>query len=127
MADRLANAMAWLARKRQEADGAEVTYRRGAQSVTLTAIRGQSLLRISDRFGNSRVERTQSDFLVLASDLELGGTATTPQRGDTIEDTINGKALTYKVLPPGEGEPCWRWSDEARTGYRIHTKLIEET
>lgn len=127
MGDRMANAMAWLARKRQEADGVSVIYRRGAQSVTLTAVPGQSILRLSDRYGNSRVERTQTDYMVLAADLELGGSATEPQRGDTIEQTLGGVTLTLKVLPPGEGEPCWRWCDENRTAYRIHTKLIEES
>jgi hypothetical protein len=58
------------------------------------------------------------DYLVAVADLPAE-----PERGDRIAETINGQAVTFEVMAPAS-EPAWRYSDPARTVYRIHAKEV---
>lgn len=124
MTDRLRSAMATLSSKMLAHAGVSITYRRGVQSVSLTAVPGSTLLRLSDQYGSVKVERTDRDYCLNAADLVISGTAITPQRGDEIVEDDGDKIRTYKVLPYGD-EPCWRWADHSQTVYRIHAKLVQ--
>lgn len=94
-----------------------VTYARGETSLSVPAIKGNTLMRITDQTGASAVFNSQ-DFIVRKTAL---GTLAPPQRGDIITD---GTAQ-FRVLDPSPTERCWAWSDHARTIYRIHSKQVQ--
>lgn len=107
---------------RQLTSNGEIIYARGAVSVDLTAGRGRSSFDVLQ--GDVLVHLESRDFLIEAAELVLDGALTLPVRGDRITETDElGATLTYEVLEPG-GEPPWRYSDEYRLQFRVHTKLI---
>ncbi len=103
----------------------EVIYTRGDQSVTVAATYGQKLLRAHDQFGAIRIEWTDLDFIIDASDLHFEDEVLiTPQRGDQIFVAVDsGDIQVYEVLPFGN-DPPWRWSGTNDLLYRIHTKNV---
>lgn len=123
MADLLSTGAAWLSKVRKDHASRTVTYKRGADEVELEATKGASPHSSKDQYGFAyRVKSV--DWLLTAADLILDGSETTPQRGDIIEEVIDGTTFTYEVMPFGE-DPEWRWSDvPAHTTMRVHTKEI---
>ncbi len=119
MGNALQTAAAWLARKTKTHVSRAVVYQRGSLSVTVQAVLGNTLLRLSDDAGGVRMEWTDRDFLISSADLILAGEVTLPKRGDRI---VDGEQ-TYEVAASG-GEPAWRFSDAHRTILRIHAKEI---
>lgn len=103
-----------LDRMRQNA-GRTITYARGAGSVELTAVVGNSGHDQLDDTGMP-VTAQSRDYIVKASDLMIGGTDVLPVAGDEITD---GTA-TFVVRSIGS-DAAWRYSDAARTTLRIHT------
>jgi hypothetical protein len=100
-------------------------YRDGfAPLTTLQATPGSSLLRVRDAAGQSKVERTECDFIVTAADLILGGRVVEPKAGDRVHVAAGTKTLIFQVMAP-TGEAPYRYSDPARTILRIHTKHVE--
>jgi len=125
MGDVIQQGMAWLAEKLKAHASTPVLYRRGAEEVTVQAVIGRTLLKLDDGYGGVRVTWTDRDFVIAAQDLILGGNVTLPQRGDRIEQTIDGVTHVFEVAAPG-GEPEWRWSDPHQIMLRIHTVKLEE-
>lgn len=123
MGDLLRTGLSWLADELEDQVSQEVTYRRGADAVTLNATFGSQLLNVTDRLGNTKVERTDRDFLIRAADLVLSGVTVTPQRGDQVEVTIGSVTERFDVMAPGT-EPPWRYSDPFKLMLRIHTRYI---
>lgn len=110
-----------LTRRLLQSDGVEVTYTRGAQSEIITVWIGNTLFaRTLDEPGASVIWGDR-DYLIPVASLVIGGTATTPQKGDRITETIDGVPVVFELQTP-TGEPSWRHSDQDRTRYRIHTK-----
>lgn len=101
----------------REVAGETVTYRRGAQSVSVTAVTGRSEYSTVDETGMP-VANQSRDFLVPTDGFELGGSPVEPKVGDVIEEQ---DGQTHFVTALGDGQP-WQWSDAARTTMRIHTK-----
>jgi len=104
--------------------GESVEYRRGssqeAASAVLTAIHSQR-----EYIAESGYDAVQSvqvdDWLVVAADLALNGSAVAPQRGDRILRTAGAVVQVYEVqFMPGKN--VLEWSGPLR--YRIHTKLV---
>lgn len=91
------------------------TYSRKNASADVLVTSGTSAFRTEDDNGFSIVLHTH-DFIFAASEIASIGE---PKRGDRI--TYNG--FVHEVLNPNN-EPCWAWSDEAKTVYRVHTKQI---
>jgi hypothetical protein len=122
VADQLAAAAAWLAAGLQGSASELVTYARPStgQSAQLPATYGSTLLRVTDRAGRVKVQRTDRDFVMTAALLVLGGQATTPQRGDTVT-LPSGEVFE---VTPYESEPAWRWADPFKTMVRAHTKQV---
>lgn len=117
---------AWHDEAETVAAGVSVTYSRGNDSVSLTAVVGRTLFSsVSPGTGNGRasVEWGDRDYLIRVADLVLNGSPITPQKGDQITHTVNGVSLVFELMTP-TGEPAWRYSDELRTTYRIHTKRV---
>jgi|694.fasta_scaffold04174_29 hypothetical protein len=97
--------------------GVSITYTRGASSVTISrAVPGRSVHDVTQ--DGSVIEQIKSrDYILLASELKIGGVVITPQRGDQITEG----AKIYKVLSVG-GEAAWRYQDQTMQTLRIHTK-----
>jgi len=114
VADTIANSFATL----KSQVGVSVTYTRGDRAVTLTAVPGTTEFEVET---GEIIEYAQSrDFTVLASDLVLGGSATRPQRGDTIRESMEGIEQTHEVSAPG-GATHFRFLDPYEKVVRIHT------
>lgn len=129
MTDLLAQGAAWLADQRRRFLTRTVTYQRTiggvTQSVDVPATVGQTIFRFDSDYGAS-VRQISRDFLITASDLLLDGQATEPKRGDQIRETAGPVTHVYEVMGPGNDEPDWRYSDNERTTFRIHTKHVNE-
>lgn len=124
MTDLLEQSSAWLEDQRTKHLARTVTYRRGSQSAEVTATIGRTIFRVDDQYG-AQIRSESRDYLILTADLELGGNAALPQRGDRIRETAGGKVYVYEVIAPGD-EPCFRFSDPYRKTLRIHTKQIDQ-
>jgi len=104
--------------------GVSVTYTRNTRAVTLTAVPGSTDFEVDT---GDIIETMQSrDFLILASELILGGFATLPKRGDTIREVIGGVETTYNVRAPA-GEKHFRFDDPYRKILRIFTTQTTES
>ena len=120
MTDVLQTGSDWLAEKLKTHAGRTVIYRRGLDSVAVTATIGRTEFEIDDEFGVLRKLESR-DFLIQVSDLVLNSTAVLPERGDEIDETQDGVTYTYEVMAPGKA-PHFRYSDPYRKTLRIHTK-----
>jgi hypothetical protein len=102
-----------------------VTYARDEDFVELRAVLGRKLLKLSDGDGGVRMEWTDMDFLIDTTDLVLGGSEATPQRGDLVYLPLADTVEVFEVSPPDPTEPCWRWCDPFRYKRRIHAKHVD--
>jgi hypothetical protein len=113
----------WHAEARKTYASRTVTYGRGANSTTLSASIGRTDHTGKDRFGVIEVWQSR-DYLILANDLKISGTKTTPTAGDVITDKDeDGNNVKYKVVP--DGNDCFRFSDKYGTRLRIFTKRMD--
>jgi hypothetical protein len=97
--------------------GVEVTYARGATTLTLNAVQTSTQFETLDGSGLAAVVEAV-EWLIAADDLTTGD----PQIGDTITRTIDGTSYTYTVEHPGQGVSLFEFSDTSRTQYRIRTR-----
>lgn len=99
-------------------DGA-ITYQRKADASTtdLTGVAwpGRTLFSRVGKEGAAAVVWGDRDYLIPVTAL-----GAEPARGDRITEVLNGESVTFEVRSPTVGEPEWRYSDEARTAYRVH-------
>ena len=73
----------------------------------------------SNLIDGARIEFGDRDYLITAADLTFGE----PALGDRITESIGSEgSRTFEVMTPNTGEPAWRYSDQGRTVWRIHTK-----
>lgn len=100
-----------------------MTYQRGGLTASIDkAVVGRTSFTESGG-ENVEVALTERDYLILASEIVIGGSVVDPEEGDTIAETVNGKVYTYAVLPPGGLGDAAVWSDPGQTTWRIHTQL----
>lgn len=117
MPNRFETAIAKGLAKVKAVAGVPVTIARGSASAEVEkAIRGSSPVEVTDSNGQ-RILITRRDFLIDADDYDFGDGPVEPKSGDEITDGTD----TYEVAPLGGRNAPWRWSDRARTRYRIHT------
>ena len=103
------------------AAGVSITYRRGADEVTLSALPGSSSFTfVDDEKGITSDEHHSEDFLILASELVLATVTVTPERFDEID--IDGRTLTAFDAP---GVPHWDYADQYRAVIRVRCKGVE--
>lgn len=98
----------------------QITYRRGADSMTLRAGEGKSNWQQEDMHG-ALITYETFDFIVEASDLASLGK---PQVGDLIEVTRGTDLYVYSVRGVN-GEAPWRIVDRDGVFIRIHTDLAD--
>lgn len=121
MPSEMANAQADLIASLKTEAGETVTYRRGAGSVSITAVPGRSNIQVLDQVGSS-FQESLVDFSIDIDDLVIDSVAVLPEPFDSIEREIEGgKTATYEVLADG-GRACFD-VDALRTQVRVHTKL----
>lgn len=86
---------------------------------------GSQMLRVTDRSGNTKVERTDRDIGIEAADHVLNGVRVEPKAGDNWYIDLDDGAglLQYEVMSPNNEGP-WRYSDSHRKRLRIHTKFV---
>lgn len=123
----IADGVAWLHAQRHANMTREVTFRRGAISIDLSAtvLMGRKREGESGGAAGFVMESDSREYLVRAQDLVHSATQLVPQPGDTFEESVllNGSDVVavFKVLADGD-EPCWRWSDTNHTVMRIKAK-----
>ena len=100
--------------------GRSVVYRRGGNSVSLTAAKSHVDVETAGGDGVA-VESSRTDWIVKVADLVLAGSATEPIEGDTIEESAGGSTYTYEAMPIGSDACFRRCGDQA---YRVHTRLV---
>ena len=133
MTDLLAHGATWLADQRKRFLTRTVTYQRTSGGVTtsvdLPATVGRTVFRFDSAYGPS-IRSVSRDVLITAADLVLDGQLTEPKRGDRIRETAGPVIHVHEVMGPGGAsggdEPDWRYSDNERTTFRIHTKHVNE-
>jgi hypothetical protein len=123
MADILETGMTWLRDQLKTHRAKSVTYKRGAQSVVVSATIGRTLVDTEDDNGLT-IRAQVRDYLIQAADLVLAGQPVLPLRGDQIIEVDGATTYTHEVLPLGPAEEMYRWSDEYHKLLRIHTKQI---
>lgn len=131
MTDLLRDGLAWLAGQRHDHMSTEVTYHRGAQSVTLRATVGRTPFDVTSDSGVS-IRSESRDYIIRTADLVLGGASSLPLVGDKIHEVDGVTTYIYEVLTPGavtgaqgERDPHYVYSDPGRLALRVHTKLVD--
>lgn len=115
---------AWLADMALTHLAREIVYKRGSQTVSVSAATGRTDWDVEAESGV--VERIESrDFFIRASDLVLSGSVVTPARGDIIKETISGTTHLYEVNAPA-GEDVYTYGTHGKDILRIHTKHTGE-
>lgn len=101
------------------------TMERDGQLLEAMVTLGSQMLRVTDRSGNTKVERTDRDIGIEAADHVINGLIVEPQAGDNWYIDLDDGAgiLQYEVMSPNNEGP-WRYSDSHRKRLRIHTKFV---
>jgi hypothetical protein len=123
MSNLLQSGSAWLAAQQKTNASTLVTYQRGGaagQTVQVSVAIGRTEQETVSNEG-AIVETQTKDFLIVAADLVLSSIAVQPKAGDQIVWTDGS---VYEVMDMGAGIGPWRWSDDYRIRYRIHTKQV---
>jgi hypothetical protein len=123
--DLLDRGAAFLDTQRHQHLSRPVLYRRGTDETEVQATIGKTEFeQVDDVGGAGLIYRVESrDFLLRASDLDLGAGPVLPRAGDQVRETVGTSVFVYEVNAPG-GQPPWRYSDPYRRVLRIHTKHI---
>jgi hypothetical protein len=104
--------------------GETVLYIRGAHSLELTEAKPRGGKRPEERERGIVLQVEELEWLILASELILNGTATKPARNDRIEWTKGATKYTYTVLPT-EADQVWRWADRGQSHFHVYAKLTK--
>ena len=93
--------------------GQDISFYDSSADTTynIKAILGETDWSAED-YSGMYLTRKDRDFIVIYDDLPIE-----PADGDYV--THNGNI--FHVMP-GKGEPAWRWMDQERKAYRIHTR-----
>lgn len=113
----------WLNRMMQQAKAdpaVTLTYTRkaGGTPIDLTALawKGRTVFARQPGAAGGAIVFGDRDFLIPVECL-----AAEPARGDRITEVAGGVTRVFELVSQ-VGEPEWRWSDDERTAYRVHTK-----
>jgi len=109
---------AWLLARTQQAAGSAMTYARGSSRTTITGVRRANVERVNDENGIPVAVRRHS-IVVKAAEITFE-----PRPGDRIEETIANDSVVWEILPPADGEPCFRWWDRAKTAYVVDVAQV---
>jgi hypothetical protein len=107
-----------------KASGAKVVYRRGEEAVELRCMVGRSDW-VSETAEGLQQTLQSVDFLFAAEQLVLSSGRVVPTAGDRVWRKVRQAIEVYEVMPPADGEQCYRYADPEQAIVRVHTKLIE--
>lgn len=98
-------------------------YARGAETVDLTGLAWVGRMNTVRQVGvaGAAIVYGDRDYIIPIETLVIGGQRVEPKRGDRIRETVAGVTRVFELVSQA-GEPEWRWSDDERTAYRVHTK-----
>lgn len=119
---RLAGPIARLVATLKAHAGVAITYRRGSDSVALTAAKTSVAQEVMTADGGV-IDARRYDWIIQADELILGGAVAEPAEGDLIDQVIGLATYRYEVMPVGT-ESHYRAVDPSATAWRVHTKLI---
>lgn len=120
MTNMLATGADWLSAQLQSHASEAVVYSRGAQSVTVAAVIGQSEETAVDTNGMILVVR-HCDFLIPKAALTFGAGAIEPQPGDRI---TRGSGAVWQVQPTSDGRGYREAANGIDPDWRIHAKRV---
>lgn len=124
MQDMMQRGSEWLTRMRKQYAGRTIVYHRGDLSDTIDgATKGKTAGELQTEHGMT-LAADISDWIIPVNDLVLNGQKIEPEEGDQIVETLNGTEVVWEVASPGEPEPAWKYEDQYRQAYRIHTKQV---
>jgi len=110
----------WLSDMLHEHASETVTYQRGNDSVSVTAVIGTSYETEVDTYGIV-IQVRHCDFLIQKSSLNFGAGVFEPQPGDRIE---RASGEVWQVQPAG-GDRGYRETSHALDAeWRVHTKRV---
>lgn len=113
--------LAWLDRKRVQFASSAVQYRRGDTTLTVNGSKAKTDGELTTAEGLT-IEASIQDWIITAA--ELAGLGE-PAEGDVIVETLaDGRTVTWEVASPGDPEPVFKWQNQARLAYRVHTNEI---
>lgn len=123
MPNLIQNGVTWLGEKLRTAAGHTVSYRRGTQAVSITAvpIRGRRSVIGADGVA---ILITSYEWQVKASELLFSGSAVEPRSGDIIAETVGATTVKYQVLDMDEQNPCYEFLDAGGAELIIRTKRM---
>lgn len=106
-----------------------ITYTRGETDAARFEA-GIGRTEFEDESDGSIVISMETIDLIVSplSKLDFGSGKVTPQAGDkfAFQPIAGGDLVTCEVMSPDGAEQPWRYTDSARTGYRIHGKKVSE-
>ena len=123
MPNRMQRAVQRSLRTIRVAAGVQVTLCRGRIRVDgVTAGVGRTRFEVTNGEG-ILLQSESRDYLIDAEDYaRLDPQNPEPKRGDYIEEIDEGGVIrSHLVSCPVDGEDCFRWQDQFRTGLRVHT------
>ena len=121
---RMREGMAHLARRMKERVGVPLAYTRGESTYTVSGWPSRSAAsESSPTAGNGLLGVTEKEYLIPALDLLAAGVIGPPAEGDRITETFGSDQVTYELMA-SNGQPPWRWADEARAMYRVFCKPV---
>ena len=117
MTDLLKAGSDWLQAQRKAGLATQVDYEHDGQVCQVAATKGKSNYEGVNADG-SQLGDTTVDFLVTAADLPFA-----PEPSDLVRE-MDG--TEYRVVAAGGDVNGWRWSDDYRRTYRIHTRQVTD-
>ncbi len=108
----LDRAAEWLADRLADNVSHSLAYTQGATTLPLAGTRAVELVRVLTSSGSTITAR-QASFVIRAADVTV-----TPQRGDTIAETIGTDVVRWEVMPDPNGV-VWQYEDAGESMIRV--------
>jgi hypothetical protein len=124
MANRLLEGQKWLNERMGKFASVDIIYHTKVDEWSLIqgVWQGRTAFRVSDQI-NTRLIWNEADFLIPVNLLIVNGNLIQPKKNHYIYIAypIPDVDMWFEIAAP-DGEQEWRFSDETRTRYRVHTK-----
>jgi len=113
----------WFEDRLKTAAGRTVTYHRGVDSVSITAV-GSAMTHTIPNEDGIGTQHHSYDWTIAADDLVLDGETVTPRPGDQISETIGSQTVWWEVLDLADSRPCVEWLDSIGDLLTVHSKEV---
>ncbi len=123
MTNMLATGSEWLTAQMKAHASSSVVYARGALSVSVDAVFGESDYEQEDASGAGVLRFSEREFIIDRADLVLDDDYVLPEDGDTITVVEDSVTLVYGVKASVRGDAPFRFTTPQRDQLRVFTKL----